>query len=112
VVGQLQSSCQPRLILASRSEYASLTCLGTDTHMKLATYGFDGHENWEDPMDLDSSIAFSFAPSSGRFAMSHITTSIVPTQDLNGVSQETTFKQEVRVYQTESGDLVLKATTS
>jgi hypothetical protein len=111
VVGQMHSSCQPRLLIASRSEYVSLTCLGADSHMKLATYGFDGHENWEEPMDLDSSIAFAFAPSSGRFAMSRITTVTAPTE-VNGLQGDPSFKQEVRIYQTESGDLVLKATTT
>jgi len=112
VVGEMQSSCQPRMMIASRSEYLALTCMGIDSHMKLATYGFDGHENWEEPLDLDSSIAFAFAPSSGRFAVSRITTSISPTTAVNGIPEDPTFKQEVRVYQTESGDLVLKATTS
>ncbi len=112
VVGQMQSSCQPRLMIASRSEYVALTCRGTDTQMKLATYGFDGHENWEEPMDLDSSIAFAFAPSAGRFAMSRITAALAAKTDANGLPSDPTFKQEVRVYQTESGDLVLKATTT
>jgi len=114
VVGQIHSSCLPRMLIASKSEYVSIACLGADTHMKLATYGFDGHENWEEPMDMDSSIAFAFAPSAGRFAMSRIMNELTPAPGLmpNGVPPDQQFKQEVRVYQTESGDLVLKATTT
>jgi hypothetical protein len=111
-VGQIHSSCQPRMLIASRSEYITLTCLGVDTHMKLSTYGFDGHENWEEPIDLDSSIAFAFAPSAGRFAVSRIAASVTPVSVTNGLPDDPTFRQEVRIYQTESGDLLLKATTS
>jgi len=112
VVGDLHSSCVPRILIASRSEYVALTCVGVDAHMKLMTYGFDGHENWEEPIDLDSSIAFAFAPGTGRFAMSRITTSISSAVNANGMPVEPTFRQEVRVYQTETGDMVLKATTT
>lgn len=113
VVGKLHSSCVPRILIASRSEYVSITCQGADAHMKLATFGFDGHENWEEPMDLDSSMAFAFAPSSGRFAMSRIVASTAAlATDLNGLPPDPVFTQEVRVYQTESGDLLLKATTT
>jgi hypothetical protein len=114
VVGDLHSSCQPRIIIASPSEYIALTCQGVDAHMKMATYGFDGHENWEEPLDLDSSMAFAFAPGSGRFAISRITSTVVQGAGLNGLGLpgDTVFKQEVRVYQTESGDMVLKAATS
>jgi hypothetical protein len=111
MVGDLHSTCQPRILVASRSEYVALTCMGTE-HMKLATYGFDGHENWEEQIDLDSSMAFAFAPGMGRFAMSRIVTAAVASVGVNGLPGDPVFKQEVRVYQTESGDLVLKATTS
>jgi hypothetical protein len=115
VVGQLHSNCQPRLMIASRSEYVSLTCKGADAQMKLATYGFDGHENWEEPIDMDTAIAFAFAPGVGRFAISRITAAVTTlTQGTSSISVpgDPVFKQEVRIYQTESGDLVLKTTTS
>jgi hypothetical protein len=113
VVGQIHSTCQPRILIASRSEYIALTCLGSDTHMKLATYGFDGHENWEEPMDVDSSIAFSFAPGAGRFAVSRIADSVPAVTAGNLLTtQPAEARQEVRVYQTESGDLMLKAPTT
>jgi len=113
VVGDIHSTCQPRILIAGRSEYIALTCQGSDTRMKLATYGFDGHENWEEPMDVDSSIAFAFAPGAGRFAMSRIAESVPAVTAGNLPStQPTESRQEVRVYQTESGDLVLKAPTT
>jgi len=112
VVGEMQSSCQPRLLIASRSEYVAVTCMGTDSHLKMATYGFDGHENWEESMDMDSSVAFAFAPGAGRFALSRIAASTAPVTAVNGVAEDPSFRQEVRIYQTESGDLVLKAATT
>jgi len=115
VVGQMHSNCQPRLMIASRSEYVSLTCMGADAHMKLATYGFDGHENWEEPIDMDTAIAFAFAPSAGRFAISRVTAAVTTlTQGTTSISVpgDPVFTQEVRIYQTESGDLVLKTTTA
>jgi hypothetical protein len=113
VVGDIHSTCQPRILIASRSEYIALACMGSDTHMKLATYGFDGHENWEEPMDVDSSIAFAFAPGAGRFAVSRIANTVPAVAAGNLLAaQATESRQEVRVYQTESGDLVLKAPTT
>jgi len=113
VVGDIHSTCQPRIMIASRSEYVALTCQGTDTHMKLATYGFDGHENWEEIMDVDGSVAFAFAPGAGRFAMSHIVNTVPAVTSGNLLTPEPPQpRQDVRVYQTESGDLLLKAPTT
>jgi hypothetical protein len=110
-LGELHSTCAPVLQLLSRSEFMALTCEGLTDRMKLATYGFDGHENWEEPLDASTSVAVATSAEAGRFAFSRITSSSAPADALSGAPGETTLRQEVRVYQSESGDLLLKVST-
>ena len=110
--GMLDSSCPPRLQLVSRSEYVALTCRGDATRPKLLSMGFDGHETWEEPFgEFAETPSFQFAPAAGRFAMLRTSTVAQSTGDLPPV-HPTTTNQEVRVYQTESGDLLLKVSMS
>lgn len=109
-LGALQSSCSPRLQLVSPTEFIAFTCRGSDDRLKVAAYGFDAHETWEEPMDSTSGLVFAYAPDAGRFAMSRqITVSADPGAVLP--VGETTH-QELRVYQTESGDLLLRLNCS
>jgi len=104
-LGPTRSSCEPRVQLVSRSEYVLVTCQGTDDQVKVTAYGFDGHENWEEPFTGFNAPAFAYAPEAGRFAMSR-TMPAVQALDRDGGG--TAERQELRVYQTESGDLLLK----
>jgi hypothetical protein len=110
-LGELHSTCAPVLELLSRSEFMALTCEGLSDRQKLATYGFDGHENWEEPLDASNGIAVTMSAEAGRFAFSRITSSSAPPDALSGTPGETTQRQEVRVYQNESGDLLLKVSS-
>jgi hypothetical protein len=103
-LGPSRSSCEPRVQLLSSSQFLLVSCRGTDDQLKLAAYGFDGHENWEEPFGDFSTPAFAFAPEAGRFAFLR---TMPATQEVNGVGGQTE-RQELRVYQTESGDLLLK----
>ncbi len=113
-VGPVDSSCQPRLQMVSRFEYLAFTCMGTDDRSRVKAYGMDGHETWEDSLGGTFGIPeFAFAPQAGRFAMSRITSLPGETDDLGfGNVLPSNATQEVRVYQTESGDLLLKVPTT
>jgi hypothetical protein len=107
----VDSSCPPRLQMVSRFEFLAFTCKGTDARVRLKSYGMDGHETWEDTLSGTYGVPeMAFAPEAGRFALSRI---ISPAGDLNfGSVIPDGATQEVRVYQTESGDLLLKVPTS
>ena len=107
-LGTLRSSCAPRLEMVSPSEYVAMTCQGNDDNVKIASYGLDGHETWEEPLGNYGLPTFVHAFSAGRFALSHTTvsTGAVAASGLPVDAPET--HQEVRVYQNGSGDLLLK----
>ena len=99
----VHSACAPTLRLLSRSQFAALSCRNDDSP-ELLVYGFDGHENWEEPFGQTlQAPTFAMAPEAGRFAFSRFyasdgTANASPTGPLS---------EEIRVYQTESGDLLL-----
>ena len=113
-IGDVDSSCAPRLQMVSRFEFLAFTCMGTDSRTRMKAYGMDGHETWEESMGGSYGLPeFAFAPAAGRFAISRISSVV---QDLDVFAGATAVPdgatQEVRVYQTESGDLLLKVPTN
>lgn len=106
-ITQLDSSCQPRLQMVSRFEFLAFTCRTSDSRSRMQSYGMDGHETWEETLNGTFGVPeMVFAPDAGRFAMSRIISS---TGDLLlGSMIPDGATQEMRVYQTESGDLLLK----
>jgi hypothetical protein len=108
-LGKIDSSCQPRLQMLDRSEFLAMTCHGGDDHIKMASYGLDGQETWEENVGDFGVPTFAFAAEAARFAVSHITEADLPpvvNQGPNGA--EASSHQEVRVYQVASGDLLLR----
>jgi len=106
-VGQVDSTCVPRLEMVSRFEYLAFACQGSDDRMKLEAFGMDGHETWEEGFGPSfGAPAFAYAPEAGRFAMSRISTAL-PNAGTTATLPDDAA-QEVRVYQTESGDLLLR----
>ena len=71
----------------------------------------DGHETWEEMLGgTFGTPEMAYAPPAGRFALSRI---VAPNADLMpGVMIPDGATQEMRVYQTESGDLLLKVQTT
>jgi hypothetical protein len=110
-LGTIQSSCFPRLVMTSRSEFVALTCQGSDDRIKVASYGLDGTDAWEETVGDFELPGFAFAPAAGRFAMSGTS----PTGDNEGTVLGGPYqgaRQEVRVYQNGSGDLLLRVQCS
>jgi hypothetical protein len=112
-IGGVDSSCPPRLEMVSRFEFLAFTCMGTGERTRMKAYGMDGHETWEESISGTYGVPeFAFAPAAGRFAMSRISSVGLDMDDFPGAAVPDGATQEVRVYQTESGDLLLKAPTS
>ena len=104
----LLSSCRPRLTLLSRSQFLAETCRGSDQQPTLAAYGFDGHENWEEQFgEALQPPVLALAPQAGRFAMSRLMASSSGQTGNSTLNGDDPIAQEIRVYQTESGDLLL-----
>jgi hypothetical protein len=116
-LGPVTSSCYPRLQMVSRSEFVTLTCAGADDKLKLSSFGLDGTETWEEPFGDVDSPAFVFAPMASRFAFSRVMIGTSSGDMLGGPLPSPSTptqgpKQEVRVYQDASGDLLLKVDCS
>lgn len=107
----VDSSCMPRLQLVSRFEFLAFTCRGSDARVRMRSYGMDGHETWEETLSGTYGVPeLAYAPEAGRFALSRI---VSPAGDLNfGSVIPDGATQEVRVYQTESGDMLLRVPTA
>jgi len=105
-VGTIQSSCFPRLVMTSRSEFVALTCQGSDDRIKIASYGLDGTDTWEEAVGDFGRPSFAFAPAAARFAISG-TGSDMESQGVAPGGPNMGPRQEVRVYQNASGDLLL-----
>jgi hypothetical protein len=104
-LGEVQSSCQPRLQMLGASEFLALSCRGGDDRIKMASYGMDGKETWEEQVGDFGVPTFAYAPAAARFAVSHIVAAELPiSAGMTGAPA----RQEVRVYQNASGDQLLK----
>ena len=103
------SGCSPGLDLISRGQWLAFTChssLDPDS-ITLQAYDFAGHELWEEPIgSLPATPSFAYAPETGRFALSRLLPVATPPQAQPDAPAMPT--QELRVYQTQSGDLLLK----
>lgn len=110
-ITQVDSNCRPRLQMVSRFEFLAFTCRGSDSRVRMRQYGMDGHETWEETLNGTYGVPeLAYAPEAGRFAISRI---VAPTGDLLfGSVIPDGATQEVRVYQTESGSLLLKVLTT
>jgi hypothetical protein len=107
---QLDSSCQPRLQMVSRFEFLAFTCHGSEARVRMRSYGMDGHETWEETLSgTFGTPELAYAPESGRFALSRI---VANSDLLFGSVVPDGATQEVRVYQTESGNLLLRVPTT
>jgi hypothetical protein len=105
-VGQVNSTCDPQLALVSRSEYTAVICRGATDGTVLEAFAFDGHEAWEEPLSGMDDPVYAFAPEAGRFALVR-KIEAVPGDVRSGFAGSPE-RQELRVYQTESGDMLLK----
>lgn len=113
-LGPVGSSCPPVLTLTSRAQMVAFTCRGAmgQNSITMQAFDFAGHEMWEEPIgEVSVTPSFAYAPESGRFAMSRILPQASAPQG-GVVETPVAPAQELRIYQTQSGDLLLKLTVS
>lgn len=104
----IHSSCAPRVSLLSRGEFLLESCQGINDSPMLSVYGFDGHEDWEEPFseDLQPPTVVA-APQGGRFVLSRLIANKSGT-GIYDLAPDDPLSQEIRVYQTGSGDMLLR----
>jgi hypothetical protein len=103
----LDSTCRPLPIFVSRGEFLALSCHGGNDRRQLSAFNLNGDAMWEQVIGAPFLFPyFSFSPSSGRFAISRVSTlsAAIATTDMS--ASELTG-QSVDVYQINSGDLLL-----
>ncbi len=117
----VNSSCPPRFQFVGLGQFVAFTCRGAEDRFMLSSFDFVPRETWEEP--FSGPIAFPYfvsAPRSGRFAFSRELTDTAllpgaaasPFAANGGTDVPATRTQEIRVYQAESGDLLLKVVGS
>jgi hypothetical protein len=115
----VDSSCQPRMQFVSPSQFVVFSCRGSDDKIMISAFNFASRETWEEPLGGATPFAhFAFAQQAGRFALSRMVTTLAvpslgPGSSLGplgsvGDLSDPASTQEVRIYQVESGDLLLK----
>jgi hypothetical protein len=93
--------------LLSRSEFLVTSCRGADDVPTVSAYGFDGHEDWEEQFGQSlQPPTYALAPAAGRFAMSRLVAS-AGGSPVSGMAPTDPLTQEIRVYQTTTGDMLL-----
>ncbi|MDQ2924702.1 MAG: hypothetical protein M3R43_03990 [Acidobacteriota bacterium] len=116
-LSSVDSSCAPRMQFVSPSQFVVFSCRGTDEKIMISEFNFTAHETWEEPLSGSTPYAhFAFAPSAGRFAISRIVATTTPPSTgtalapLGSIGEplDPLTTQEVRIYQAESGDLLMK----
>ena len=108
-VGVVESNCSPGLELVSPTQYLAFTCRSANNDaVTVAAYDFAKNDIWEEPMGSFSPNApvFAFAPTAGRFALSRKID--MPAPGVSTADNGNLTTQEVRVYSTQTGDLLMK----
>lgn len=105
----LDSSCAPHMELLGRSQFAAITCKGSDDSKLLSAYGFDGQLNWQQTLGGEAlqPPTFVSAPDAGRFAMSRLLASGGGSTVGSMHLDDGTMSQMIRVFATVSGDPLL-----
>jgi len=103
----VDSSCPPSLLLAGPSVALAVSCRGISGRMMLMALDFARHEMWEESFDQSAvPPVFTYAPSAARFALGRINAAVVGSEF--GETWDHSATEEVRVYQMQTGDLLLK----
>ena len=96
------STCHPVPFLVSRSEFIAFGCRGGHDTRQIGGFNLRGEEMWEQVLpESFTSLALSFAPSAGRFALSRMITSAPVVDDQ--AFPEQFLAQTITVFQTETG---------
>jgi len=108
-LAEWDTTCFPRATFVSHSEFVAFGCRGSDDAPEIAGFNMKGEEMWEQRLyeNFVSPGNFAFAPSAGRFVLERT----LVNGDIDssfGLTQALAGGEEVRVYQTETGKILLK----
>ncbi len=105
------TTCYPRTTFVSHSEFVAFGCKGSD-RQDFAGFNLRGEEMWQQNF-FEAYVApwFSFAPAAGRFALGRIILTS-PTDAASELDTSQVRAEEVRVYQTYSGKILLRVECS
>ncbi len=103
------TTCFPRAVFVSRSEFVAFGCRGSLDKVEIGGFNMKAEEMWEQGFtDNFAYPNFSFAPASGRFALGRALTSVSLSmlgQDQEPVGDLLTG-QDIQVYQAGTGRAV------
>lgn len=111
-LAEWDTSCMPQPTFVGHSEFVAFGCRGSEDKPDLGGFNIKGEQMWEQGL-YDSFVApnFAFAPEAGRFALERVLVS-VPIYAETSVPAGALQGEEVRVYQTYNGKILLKVNTS
>ena len=103
------STCPPRPVLVSRSEFVAIGCRRENQRQVMGGFNLRGEEMWEQVFP-ESYIApaFSLAPAAGRFALGRVLVSSA-LLEMSTLSPDLLTGQTVTVYSIDSGRQLLHA---
>ena len=106
------TTCFPHTTFVSHSEFVAFGCRGADKQQDFAGFNLRGEEMWQQNV-YDSYLApwFSFAPVAGRFALGRLIVSS-PMDAGSSLEADQVRTEEVRVFQTYSGRVLLRVECS
>jgi hypothetical protein len=111
-LAEWDTTCFPRVTFVSHSEFVAFGCHSGEDPRQIAGFNIKGEQMWEQGLyESFDSPAFAFAPAAGRFALER-TLLNAPIDDSFGLMESMASGEEVRVYQTETGKVLLKVNVS
>jgi len=100
----VQTSCRPEHLFVSPTEFIVSACRTGEDRGMLGAFNLRGEVLWMQGVPPPHGASFSLAPNAGRFAMRGTSTDVDISRDDNIPAG-----QEVRVFQTYSGAMLLRA---
>jgi hypothetical protein len=109
-LAEFDTSCVPHATFVGRGEFVAFGCRGSADKQDIAGFNLKGDAMWQQNFfDTHVYPTFAFAPEAGRFALGRtIVDGAVSPENL--LSAAEVNAQEVRVYQSYSGQLLLRTT--
>ncbi len=103
------STCPPRPVLVSRSEFVAIGCRRENQRQVMGGFNLRGEEMWEQVFpEAYIAPSFSLAPAAGRFALGRVLVSSA-LLEMSSFSPDLLTGQTVTVYSNDSGRQILHA---
>ena len=112
-LAEWDTTCSPHAIFVSHSEFIAFGCRGNQGTPVIAGFNLKGEEMWEQGLyEPYTSPDFAFAPAAGRFALERTVLSMQVDEPNMELPSSVVQGEEVRVYQTETGKVLLKVSVA